>query len=304
MKKCLILCLVLLICSPARAWWDAGHMVVAMIAYRHLSEPARAKADQLTKVLQRDYPYLNHFSTLGPWPDDLKAEGVTLYSPMHYTNLPYNPRGVALPPQPKVNIVWAIDEALKVLRSPKARDIEKARQLGFLVHFTGDLHQPLHTTSYYTNDRPSGNRGGNDFPISTFGKWRNLHSLWDDGCGYLSAYNDINPYGDPKESLLAEEVQRLEQLARQIEQQHPKESLQECWILDRDFWVLEGHKLAIRYGYEGVQKKGENGWDQRIKPNDAPSEYYLEQGQKVVQRRLALAGYRLAELLNEAFGEE
>ena len=41
----------------------------------HLNENAKKEVDRLTKIAQRDYPYVNHFITLGGWPDDLKAEG-------------------------------------------------------------------------------------------------------------------------------------------------------------------------------------------------------------------------------------
>lgn len=275
-----------------------------MIAYRQLDDKVKEKVDELVAVLQRDYPHVNHFAAMGPWPDDLKADGVTLYNTMHYTNIPYNPQGVALPPIPKVNIVWAIGEALKVLDRATTRPVDKARELAFLTHFCGDIHQPLHSTTYYNNDLPAGNIGGNAFPIASYGKWRNLHACWDDGCGYLSTYNDINPYGDPKEPLSASDLERLNQLADVIMAAHPEESLREVWILDADFWALESHKLAIRYGYKGVQKVDESGRKTYVKPNDALSEYYLAQGMEVVEKRLALGGYRLAALLNEVFAEE
>jgi hypothetical protein len=61
--------------------------------------------------------------------------------------------------------------------------------------------------------------------------------------------------------------------------------------------------LAIKYGYKGVQSIDEKGWKKYIKPNDPLSEYYLEQGQAVVEKRLAMGGYRLAKVLNELFPE-
>ena len=73
MKNWLLLCMILLAAVETKAWWDPGHLVTAMIAYENLDEEARARVDELTRVLQRDYPYVNHFITTGPWPDDLKA---------------------------------------------------------------------------------------------------------------------------------------------------------------------------------------------------------------------------------------
>lgn len=48
-----------------------------------------------------------------------------------------------------------------------------------LIHYVGDVHQPLHATSRFNKDYPSGDRGGNSFHIpSKFGA-KNLHSFWD-----------------------------------------------------------------------------------------------------------------------------
>ncbi|MEZ5041600.1 MAG: S1/P1 nuclease [Saprospiraceae bacterium] len=301
MKKLTLSTLTLLYCLNLHAWWDPGHLVVAMIAYMRLEEPAKQNVDELVKLLERDYPYVNHFAATGPWPDDLKAEGVRTYDTWHYTNLPYNPKGVALPPPAEINIVWAINQMMEVLKSPKARPVDKARHLGFLVHFVGDLHQPMHSTTVYDNDLPAGNVGGNVFPLDSK-TWRNMHALWDDGCGYLSEYNDINPYGEQKEPLSKEEIDRLWKLAEQIVKEVPAESITGLDVLDPDFWALESHKLAIEYGYEGVNEVDDKGRKIWLKPNQAPSEMYLKNAQQVVAKRLATAGYRLADLLNEAFG--
>lgn len=304
MKKLFLLLALLPLYLPLNAWWDAGHLVTAFIAYENLNPTAKAKVDELTAVLQRDYPYLNHFVTLAAWPDDLKSEGVYQYNDWHYTNIPYNPRGVALPPQPNIDIIWAIGQNQQILGDEKPRPLEKARNLAFLTHFLGDIHQPLHSTSYYNDDLPSGNRGGNDFPIATFGKWRNLHACWDDGCGYTSSLNDINPYGSPKVALTKADIMQLSSFAEKVMAAHPKADMRELVYMDPDFWALEGHKLAVEYGYRGVQRVEENGRKVYIQPNDPPSDLYLENGQRVVERRLAMGGYRLAAVLNALWPEE
>ncbi|NRB48737.1 MAG: S1/P1 nuclease [Saprospiraceae bacterium] len=302
LKKTTLTIAAILISLNLKAWWDPGHLVVAMIAYLQLDEQAKEEVDELVKVLQRDYPYVNHFAATGPWPDDLKAEGVRTFDTWHYTNLPYNTSGVALNPNPMVNVVWAINQMEDVLLSPKARPVDKARHLAFLVHFVGDIHQPLHSTSVHNNDLPGGNLGGNIYPLDSQ-RWRNLHALWDSGCGYLANYNNINPYGSPKEALTKEEIDRLWKLAEEIIALAPKEEIVGLELMDPDFWALESHKLAIKYGYQGVNEIDENGREIWLKPNMAPSRLYLKNGQEVVVKRLATAGYRLGAMLNSAFGE-
>lgn len=279
------------------AWWDAGHLITAMIAYQNLDAPVRARVDALTLELQRDYPFVNHFIATGPWPDDLKADGVRAYDTWHYTNIPYNRDGVALPPRPEVDIIWAVNQSMAVLRAEKAQDAEKARFLAFLVHFVSDLHQPLHSTSMFTHEQPGGNAGGNGFALQ--GNWRNLHALWDDGCGYTSPLNDINPYGQEKKSLTSEDIARISAFADELMREFPPASLPAVNNLDPDFWALESHKLAMQYAYRAVNDPGATGRSRYLAPNDTPSDYYLEQAQPIVRRQLALSGYRLAGLLNE-----
>ena len=305
MKKILYLILVLNLCylQPLKAWWDPGHLVTAMIAYENLSPEAKRQVDSLTGVLQRDYPYINHFITMGPWPDDLKAEGVRTYDTWHYTNIPLNTNRLALAAPPVIDILWAIEQMQTVLNKKSARPVDKARHLAFLVHLVGDLHQPLHSTSVHDNHQPGGNIGGNAFKLK--GKWRNLHGLWDDGCGYLSELNDINPYGTEKQRLTEEEFERIKAFAKNLMTEYPKQQFQEgpytYTQLDPDFWALESHKYAVKDGYRGANEIKEDGYRVWLKPNDEPSELYLKNGQEIVKQRLALSGYRLAEILNATF---
>lgn len=300
MKKLILLSFTLLLSLNAKAWWDPGHLVVAMIAYMNLDKEAKKEVDRLTKVIERDYPYINHFITMGGWPDDLKEEGVRTYDSWHYTNIPYNPDGVAIAPQPNIDVIWSIKQMERVMSSPKPRDIDKARHLGFLVHFVGDLHQPLHSTSMFSDEQAGGNKGGNGFPLT--GTWRNMHMLWDDGAGLLSEYNDISPYGKAKEALTKKEIKRYQDLAKALMKVHPAESLSCLEQGDPDFWALESHKLAVKYGYRGIMGKDNRGRNIYIKPGDEPSELYLQQSKEVIRKQLVIAGYRLANKLNGIYG--
>jgi hypothetical protein len=282
-----------------QAWWDAGHMVTAMIAYEKLTPKARAKVDSLTKVLARDYPQVNHFIVTGPWPDDLKADGVRAYDTWHYTDIPYNTDGVALPPKPEVDAIWAVNQSLSVLRSSQAKDLEKARFLSFLVHLVSDLHMPLHCTARFSHEHPGGDQGGNLFGLK--GTWRNLHAMWDDGCGYLSPYADIRPYGQPKTPLSEAQIARIRDLSKDLVKEFPEKKLDDAEELDPDFWALESYKLAVKNVYRGSKGKDDKGRTLYLQMGDEPNKAYMDQAQEVVRRQLALSGYRLANLLNSLF---
>lgn len=301
MKKLILLLSFIIFSLNAKAWWDPGHLLVAMIAYMELDKTAKKKVDNLTKLMQRDYPYINHFITLGGWPDDLKAEGVRSYDTWHYTNIPYNPDGVALPHSQEVDVIWAINQMNRVLYSKNSRDIDKARHLSFLVHFVGDIHQPLHSTTYFSDENPSGDLGGNEFNLQ--GNYRNLHSMWDDGCGFLSPFNDISPYGEDKQALEKKDIKRYQELAKELMKNYSEENLECLSQDDPDFWALESHKLAIKYGYRGLMGKNDRDRNIYIKPGDEPTQLYVNNAQDIVKKQLVIAGLRLGQMLNETLGE-
>ena len=41
----------------------------------------------------------------------------------------------------------------------------KSLALRLLIHYIGDIHQPLHSSDRYSRDHPNGDRGGNQFSI-------------------------------------------------------------------------------------------------------------------------------------------
>ena len=57
-------------------------------------------------------------------------------------------------------------------------EVSKSFALRLLIHYLGDIHQPLHCASRVDDEYPEGDRGGNSFPLRVSG-FRNLHMLWD-----------------------------------------------------------------------------------------------------------------------------
>ena len=301
LPKNLLLLFVLLVALPGSsfAWWGAGHMVVSTIAYQRLEPGVKTQVDNLIGVLQEHYPYTNHFIASATWPDDLKAEGIHYYDSWHYAHNHYNPDGVVLPDAPQVDVVWAINQSVSILKGSRCRNLERARALAFLVHFVGDIHQPLHAGSMYSNACPGGDRGGNRFSIVD--SHGNLHKLWDDGCGLTTHLNDIDPYGVPKEALSPEEIKRLEQFADETTMAQPADGFRDLHVLDARQWATESSKLAQQYAYHGVNGEKE-GRKQYLYPGGEPSKEYLTAAKGIVQQQLAKAGYRLANLLNQVLG--
>jgi hypothetical protein len=70
-------------------------------------------------------------------------------------------------------IVAAIKKELAILES-SAPDDKRLMALKYLVHFVGDVHQPLHAG--YLDDK-----GGNTYQLQAFMRGSNLHAVWDTG---------------------------------------------------------------------------------------------------------------------------
>ena len=79
--------------------------------------------------------------------------------------------------------------------STQTPDAPRAK-LSFLIHFLGDVHQPLHCATRFTaDDFPKGDRGGNDFMIKLSGHSSAvaLHTFWDDLLGRPHAHANPDP---------------------------------------------------------------------------------------------------------------
>jgi hypothetical protein len=148
------------------AWGPQGHKAVAAIATGHLTPRASKEVESLlgSGVSLED---------IAVWADDIRRDRPDT-APWHYINVPVKvKRGFLASFCPEGGcITKKIPELITVLRNPQSSRESREEALKFLVHFVGDLHQPLHV-----GDR--GDRGGNDLDVTFFGDKTNLHSAWD-----------------------------------------------------------------------------------------------------------------------------
>ena len=300
------LSLMLFFAAPTLGWWCEGHETVALIAGKHLSPAATAAVTKLLK----EHPALipracqdnatDLMAIASTWADDVKRSEKT--GSWHYMDIPLglkkgDPEEFCQPIGPSVNgadrpgcILSALRSMVNILHSEKESDEEKATALRYLIHFVGDLHQPLHTTS--NNDQ-----GGNCTPIQFFdeAKIANLHSVWDG----MVFNRDI-----------AEKKETVGQLAERIDLQFAAKRA--GWVKNApefDKWAWEGHMIAQKVVYADLDPKPPvEKYDPKpqcnverdrfgalhIKAADA----YEKAAAPVIEEQLAKAGYRLAEVLN------
>jgi len=149
------------------AYDGVGHRIIADIAYDNLASGARTQVD---KVLgKRGIVYE------ATWADEVRSDNKYAFSyPFHYQDLDDNMTSAGIkklldnPTAEGKHLFFAIDSLIVRLKNNKS----DAEALKFLVHFVGDLHQPMHMGR-------KDDKGGNKIEMNWFGRKTNLHSVWD-----------------------------------------------------------------------------------------------------------------------------
>jgi hypothetical protein len=304
----------LFLTRDARAWDDFGHMEVAAVAYKGLSANAKAEAARLLKL---NPAYSNWivgakpadrdrvaFMRAATWADAIKKDpryaGDPQSSPTaaqnigyrdlnrhtywHYVNRPLSADGTPTRPPASPNVETQLPALSAALAAPETSDDVRSYDLAWLLHLVGDVHMPLHCVARFHAQAPTGDRGGNEVAITgnaqppicddseycPYGPPTNLHAFWDivAGSGYAVA---------PVEAAAAK---------------LPKADAKLAKVGDVSVWIDEGFALAKSAVY--VAPVGVGNGPFTIDPR------YQAVALEVARKRIALAGARLANLLNVA----
>ncbi|HEV2614772.1 MAG TPA: S1/P1 nuclease [Gammaproteobacteria bacterium] len=228
MRSYLLVLVLTLFSFSAYSWNSMGHRVIGEIAYEHLSPQAKEKSMLLIQYLSNAYPYSSTFQTANGWADYLKMDGVHAYDSWHFDNTPYSLDGTPTTPAQTPNLVWALNQSIAVLKNPKTNQYEKAFFIRFLLHLTGDAHQPLHCINFFSKNYPNGDNGGNAEP-------NHLHANWDNGLGLFDEHCGISP----------SKAQRAKCFAEEIQTQYPESYFgNKAMDLNPQDWVDESFEIA------------------------------------------------------------
>lgn len=244
------------------AWNAVGHQLVAQIAY-----------DKMTPHAQKIYMSLFHqgkersFLNAATWLDKIRSKQDPYYNDMHYIDIPFSTDGTLLPFVASHNAVSAINNSVQTLKSPTASQSSKKESIKILLHVVGDIHQPLHAATRVSAKYPEGDRGGNDALLTHNKLAHNLHAYWDKGAGVLL--------------YKKHRYRSIKNMARRLEQQYPCRNSD----LNPMSWANESHDLAMSVAYAYTSAR------------ELDKSYQLV-AQTIVKQRIALAGCRLAELMN------
>jgi S1/P1 Nuclease len=118
-------------------WGPEGHQVVATVAEDRL--------DETTKVIIQSLLGNNHRCSIASWADAVRNSSRET-GPWHYVNIPLGSTYSATRDCALLQscVVLKIDEFAKVRTDKQASRQDRAEALNFIVHFVGDIHQPMH----------------------------------------------------------------------------------------------------------------------------------------------------------------
>jgi hypothetical protein len=207
----------------------------------------------------------NDLASISTWADDIRSARPET-GPWHYVDISPASAGYDAKDCPDDScIVAQINRFARILGDPQQPFAARSEALKFVVHFVGDLSQPFHAMADA--------RGGNDIPVSVFGATQcgdypcNLHSVWD---------TELIRHTGLREHRYAGELEGM------IAADHLR-----AGSADPVAWANDSLQLA------------KQAW---VQPQTNIDEAYYLRERPVVDQQLALAGLRLARLLNEELG--
>jgi len=245
----------------ALSWGSHGHSIIAEIAQRRLHPQTLAQVENLLGGAVS-------LASIASWADDIIPQRPETFY-WHFVNIPYDATDYVpsrdCRPTPKGDcIINAIARSRALLQNRSAPSRQRAEALKFLVHFIGDVHQPLH-------DINRDDEGGNKVAVTFFDVPMPLHAVWDIGIIEKRTY-DWGQYV----TILENDWLRGKDI-RALARGDPVD------------WALAAHAAAVNVAY--------------VLPDDRKlGDAYYQRSLPTVNQQLALAGIRLARLLNDAFG--
>jgi len=237
------------------SWGRTGHNVIGRIAANHLTGKAKAGVAALlgTETL----------ADVASWADDNRDRTTASW---HFINVETGLSFEDFKQQVTAgtNVYTVLVKEEGILADEKASREDRATALKYIVHFVGDIHQPMHVSR-------AEDKGGNTIQVQYDGQGTNLHSLWDTRMLEHAGLNE-------------------DQLAQNFDKATPAQIKK--WQSDPQInWAWESYQISSQL-YSEIEKNGTT-------IDDA----YYQAHMPIVENRIEKAGIRLAGLLNEIFAK-
>lgn len=273
----------LLFSSASWAWMSEGHEIVAIVAADNLTPQARARVAGILGVSDNPQAVADAMAAASIRPDtEFRTDPKT--HPWHYIAMcPQDTPADMVARCPGGACVTAmIDEYAHRLKTGDYDTWGAAGDMAFLIHFVGDVHQPLHAIG-------NGDRGGTCQPVEVTPPEPNLHLAWDDAV-VVELEKELGTH-DPRATSSA--IERL--YPKFVVASQPLSSQQMAW---------ETHELGKTdvYGALKIPEKPCAPSACQAAPGGpvVMNQAYMKREGLVAGKQLARAGYRLAALLNKS----
>jgi hypothetical protein len=274
----------------AQAWGDEGHQVVALVAQSFLEPDVRKRVAALLAA-DTDSLTAHDIASEATWPDKFRDANINgsrdKTRQWHFVDIeigapnldgacfnhPQIPTGTTASDGPADDcVVDKIQEFAVELGNPATDLEEQVTALKYVLHFVGDLHQPLHSSD--DNDR-----GGNNKKVSANGfKAGNLHHFWD-----TEFVDQLGPDAKTIASDLIGHITKDQQTQWQV-----------GGPVD---WAQESFKMAKDDAYGQLPEPNSHG-------SFRLSDDYVTTATNDVSLQLSKAGVRLAMILNQALRKQ
>lgn len=320
------ICLVACVSQTAYSWNRRGHLMVAAVAYRDLQENSPVTLQRVNEVL-KTHPAASRwrgeytsgtadvknqisleayfFMRAAAWPDDVRVplHNSETRPSWHFVNYPLRlPDSIdfskVVPPEGIFFGMNKVTEPAGEISNPK-----KAKNLSWVFHLVGDVHQPLHTVALFNTDFTRGDSGGNGLCIRPRASVSssNLHSHWDGlmGTTNLPIYDALQAWMD------AAYFSKIEKSIKPSQYRAAP---------DLPAWAKESAQLALSkaYQFNQVPIKGykkikiiKNGRETsacpKIQDADILTDQYNDAAKGQAVRQILIAGYRLSNGLQSSF---
>lgn len=289
------------------AWNSETHLLTTRLAYDILKKEAPealtkaeellAKySDDITAEREGNYKFVECVT----WADDSKRRGGGWQSNWHFDDQPFigdksKPSDLNIKYDEKniTTVMPAIFEWLSgnevnnfvidtIKKHTKSEDEARSLALRLLIHFMGDVHQPLHTSDRYTKEHPDGDKGGNDFILKYHYSAKELHAVWDEVV--------YDYHTSVKRPFTADSFAEFGDIATELMNAF---SFTKSEVETTDFASYRDESFAIaQHVYDGLKE----GTDQVL------PDTYLSKYEPIAKKRASLAGHRLAYVIEQIFG--
>ena len=266
------------------AWGNAGHKIVADVAQRKLESGSAKEKKALQNALQ--ILGAQRLADVALDPDSWKKDvlGAIHTADWHFVDIPLNENSFDPARDCKRSdcIIPRIEQMSDVLANPKASPNARKEALTFLIHFLGDIHQPLHCAEGMVHGKPD--QGGNLINVTFNGghvpgndngdaKLDNLHFVWD--------VSIIKRTGLGNAQIVAH-------LFTDVLPHQSASALAGGKVLD---WALESHGVAKSAGVQ-------------VADHTNLGDNYMTSNSAKVEIQLLRGGFRLAKVIEDALGSQ